>query len=121
MPRQVSGIDLYGVSKKAARRRVFNGERSAENVQPITFSAAPASLIYLRFNSDLEHTIAMLGKEPVGIDNAIEFEAVDKQGRQVEPLVKHHLHQAPHLFFSPRAKRRDDLVISKTCGKRLQR
>jgi hypothetical protein len=63
----------------------------------------------------------MLGKEPVGIGNLIELEAVREQWRQIQTSVKNHLHQASHAFLSPWAQRRDDLVIAQTCSKRLKR
>src|ERR1022692_2353439 len=89
------------------------------------FSAAQAfcfvTTIRLRLDGDLQHTIAMLGKEPVGIGNLIEFEAVGEQWRQIQTSVKHHLHQASHALLSTWTERRDDFVIAQTCSKRLKR
>lgn len=53
----------------------------------------------LRFDGHFEDTVAMLGKELVGISDLIEFEAMREQWRQIQPTVKHHFHQSPHPFL----------------------
>jgi hypothetical protein len=47
----------------------------------------------------------MSGEQLVGVGDLFELEAVCEQGREVQPFVKDHLHQAPHSLFSTWAKR----------------
>lgn len=54
----------------------------------------------------------MSSEQLVRVGDLVELEAMGEQGRQVQPLVKDHLHQAPHPLFSAWAKRRDDFVIT---------
>ena len=73
----------------------------------------------LWLDGDLDHTVAPLAEELIGVDDVVQRKRVRNERNEVKASVPHELHQLAHPLLATRAERRDDLLVRKARGKRL--
>src|SRR5690606_16847292 len=83
--------------------------------------SAPWAVCSSRFDGDLQHAVALVGKQIVGRDDVIQFVVVGDQHAQIQPLGGNHVHQAAHALLAAGAQGGADTVIAQAGGKGIER
>src|SRR4051812_18276601 len=61
---------------------------------------------------DLDHLVALVAEELVGVLDLIQREAVGHEPAEVDAAVTDQLHQLAHPLLAARAQRREDLLVA---------
>src|SRR5690606_10275030 len=74
-----------------------------------------------RLDGDLQHAVALVGKQIVGRNDVVQLVVVGDQHAQVQALGCNHIHQAAHAFLAAGAQGRIDAMVAQAGGEGIER